>query len=181
MTVNAGTLQISGAAANAGLGGINLGAAGTLDIVGGASVANTVQVANGATIRSSGGNGTLAAGTLLLADGTALNLGGSGLGPLTVARVIANVVGGAAESVNVSGGEVVFTQANTYTGGTTFSAGGTAVLSSATAALGTGTINVGASAALNVNNGAVVGNALSWPAAASATPPAAAPSAVPSR
>ena len=160
VTVSAGTLQISGAAANAGLGGINLGAAGTLDIVGGASVANTVQLANGATLSSSGGNGTLAAGTLLLPDGITLNLVGSGLGPLTVARLIPGVAGGAAESVNVGGGQVVFTQANTYTGVTTVASGATAALSGAAAALGSGAVNVGPGAALNVNNGATVTNAI---------------------
>jgi hypothetical protein len=62
VTVTAGTLAINGAGANAGLGGISLGAAGTLDITGNASVANTLQLTNGATLRSSVGNGTLAGG-----------------------------------------------------------------------------------------------------------------------
>ena len=160
MTVAAGTLQISGAGANAGLGGINLGAAGTLDISSGASVANTVQVANGATIRSSTGNGALAAGTLTQSDGATLNLAGGVASRLTVGRAINNVAGGAPEAVSISGGEVAFTLANTYTGGTTVTGTGNAVLNAAAASLGTGAISVAAGGALAVNNGAAVANAI---------------------
>jgi autotransporter-associated beta strand protein len=159
VTVAAGTLQVAGAAANAGLGGINVGATAALDITGGASVANTVSAANGATFRSSAGSGTLAAGTLILADGAALNFEGGSGSTLTVGRIIANVAGGAPETVAVSGlGQVQFTQANTYTGGTSINGSGTATLAAA-GTLGTGTVTVGPTAALYLNN-ATVANAL---------------------
>jgi len=161
VTVTAGTLAINGAGANAGFGSISLGAAGTLDITGNASVANTLQLTNGATLRSSVGNGTLAAGTLVLPDGITLNLAGAAGSRLNIGRSINNLAGGAPEAVNISGGEVAFTLANTYTGGTTVAGTGVAALNSAAANLGTGAISVGATAVLNVNNGAVVANGIS--------------------
>jgi fibronectin-binding autotransporter adhesin len=154
VAVSGGTLRISGTTANAGQGTINLASGGTLDITNGASVTNPLQ-ASGGIVSSSIGNGSLAAGALTLTDGAALVLSGAANSRLTVARSINNVAGGTPESVSISGGEVAFTQANTYTGGTVI-ASGAAVLDGAAVSLGTGTIGVSSGAVLNVNNGASV-------------------------
>ncbi len=157
VNVSGGTLRLSGAAARAGTGTLTLGTH-TLDIVNGASVANAVSASSGASITSSTGGGTLAAGTLTLADGATLNLAGGATSTLTVARVIPVQAGGAAESVNLSGGTVALTAANTYDGGTTVAAG-TLRIAGAGASAGSGAIALGANT-LDITGGANVGNAL---------------------
>ena len=155
--VTGGTLRLSGAGARAGTGTLTLGSH-TLDIAGGASVANAIDASSGASITSSSGNGTLAAGTLTLADGATLNLAGGGASTLTVARTIPTVAGGAAESVAITGGTVALTAANSYDGGTTVSAG-TLRITGATATAGSGTVALG-SGTLDITGGASVANTL---------------------
>ncbi len=152
-TVSGGTLQLSGSGTAGNGGTIALGA-NTLDIADGASVSTTITASSGATIQSSTGGGTLAAGTLTLADGTALNLAGGAGSTLTVARAIADVAGGSAETVNVTGGTVVLTGTNTYTGNTDISGGATLVLGAngTTGSLAAGnTVSIGSGATLRVN------------------------------
>ena len=152
-TVTAGTLQIGGSGTAGNAGSIVLGA-NTLDITGGASVSTTITVSSGATIRSSTGGGTLAAGTLTLADGATLNLAGGAGSTLTVARAITDVAGGSDEAVSVTGGTVVLTGTNTYTGDTDITGAATLVLGAngTTGSLAAGnTVNIGSGATLRVN------------------------------
>ncbi|MDO9072286.1 MAG: autotransporter-associated beta strand repeat-containing protein [Rubrivivax sp.] len=157
-TVASGTLRLDSASATLGSGALGLGS-NTLDLANAASLANAVSAASGGSITSSSGNGTLAPGTLTLADGATLNLAGAGSSTLTVARVIAAVPGGAAESVAIGGGTVALQAANTYAGGTTVTAG-TLRLDGATASAGSGSIALGGNT-LDISNGASVANALS--------------------
>ena len=155
VNVTGGTLRLSGASASVGTGTITLGA-NTLDIAGGASVANDISIANTGSITSSSGNGTLAAGTALnLGAAVGITLAGGAGSALTVQRVIADTANDA--TVAVSTGTVVLRGLNSYDGGTTLAGGSTLRLDNTTA--GSGNIAVGAGT-LDLTAGASVANTL---------------------
>ena len=75
-------------------------------------------------------------------------------------QVLSNLISGSGNLVLTGPGNLTLTAANSYEGGTTLS-GGRLVLSGSTAQAGTGGINLSGGAGLDINNGAVVANAVS--------------------
>ncbi len=144
--------MISGAGADAGSGGIAVGA-NQLVLNDGATVASAITLGSGAVSNSSGTGTITSAGSLQLgANGT---LASSGTG-LVVNGVISET--GGARTLTTSG-LVTLGNDNTYTGGTTVNSG-TLTISGAGADAGSGGIVVGGNR-LVVNSGAMPANAVS--------------------
>ncbi len=147
--ISGGTLDLQNSSA-AGSGTLQL-SSGTLNLGAGVFLANGLAVTGG-TLGNDGGNSGIS-GNLGLAGDLGVNVAGPAL---TLSGTITGTAG-----LQIFNGNLVLTGSNTYSGDTQISGSGARLtLSGATAAAGTGQIGV-FGGSLYVNDGAVVGNAVS--------------------
>ena len=130
-----------------------LGATTTLTLTGNNRYTGVTQITAGTlTLGDGGGSGSLGTGPVI--DNGTLRI------QRAAPQVLSNLISGSGNLLLTGPGNLTLTAANSYAGGTTLS-GGRLVLSGSTAQAGTGGINLSGGAGLDINNGAVVANAVS--------------------